>query len=311
MSSRQLLHALRVKPFDRPAWSYQTEPLESALDNHSRSHLARLARCDPSRLRRADGKNGSWAIVNDTWAVFCPRCIAHDFDRGVAPYERSLWRLAIRTVCPTHRCCLRIAKALPSTAEQCHWLIETPTALEIDVIGELIRFERVLATARSGITSNYGDIELDGDSFLSIFRDLTTYCVESWDTQDYRRICPAERQSTRLPGYVTSIFNRHRKHHVPRLGIGKHHELVHFADPVVRRVAIWLVLQVIACPAPPTRLNAMRLGTAPHIDFLGPWHHHGLSWLAERAQSWPSEYRARCWDPFLPPSLIMKGTVSI
>jgi hypothetical protein len=28
-------------------------------------------------------------------------------------------------------------------------------------------------------------------------------------------------------------------------------------------------------------------------------------WLAERAQSWPSEYRARRWDRFLPPSLIM------
>jgi hypothetical protein len=76
---------------------------------------------------------------------------------------------------------------------------------------------------------------------------------------------------------VTSIFNRLGKHHVPRPGIEKHDERVHFADPAVRGVAIWLVLQVIACPAPPTRLNAMRLGTSPHIDFLAPRYHHGLS----------------------------------
>jgi hypothetical protein len=57
-------------------------------------------------------------------------------------------------------------------------------------------------------------------------------------------------------------------------------------------------------------LNAMRLGRSPHIDFLGPWDHQGLSWLAERAQRWPRDYRARCWDPFLPSSLINEGTVS-
>lgn len=29
----------------------------------------------------------------------------------------------------------------------------------------------------------------------------------------------------------------------------------------------------------------MRLGTSPHVDFLGHWYHNGLNWLAERAQS--------------------------
>jgi hypothetical protein len=310
MNSRQLLRALRVKPFDCPAWRYQSAPLESALDNHSRNHLARLARCDPSRLHRINSKSASWTVVNDTWAVFCPRCIWNDFNRGVAPYERNLWRLAIRTICPTHRCCLRIAKTLPSTAEQCQWLIETPTDLEMAVIGELIRFERVVATAHPGSPVEFGDIDVGGDSFLSIFRDLTTYCVESWDTKDYRRICLVERQVGRLPGGLTGIFQRARKHHARRLGLGMHHELVHVPDPAVRRVAIWLVLQVIACPAPPARWNAMRLGRSPHVDFLGPWHHEGLSWLAERAQSWPPHYRARYWDQFLPSSLINGGTVS-
>jgi hypothetical protein len=189
-------------------------------------------------------------------------------------------------------------------------LIQAPADLEIAVIDELIRFERVVATARGGILINFGDVTLDGHSFLSIFRDLTTYCVESWDTEDYRRICLAERQVGRLPGFDTSIFNRERKQHSQRLRIGQPHELVHFADPAVRRVAIWLVLQVITCPAPLARLNAVRLGTPPHVDFLGPWHHRGLSWLAERAQHWPQEYRARCWDSFLQSSLIIKGTVS-
>jgi hypothetical protein len=310
MNSRQLLRALRVKPFDRPAWLDQSAPLESALDNQSRNYLARLARCDPSRLRRGDSKGALWALANDTWAVFCPRCISNDFNRGVAPYERSLWRLAIRTVCPTHRCCLRIAKSLPTTAEQSQWLIETATDIDIAVLDELIRFERTVATARPGSPVELGDIVLDGDSFVSIFRDLTIYCVESWETKDYRRICLAERQVGRLPGAATQIFRRERKHHQQRLGLGKHHELIHVADPAVRRVAIWLVLQVIVCPAPPARLNAMRLGTSPHVDFLGPWNHEGLIWLAERAQSWPPQYRARCWDQFLPSSLINEGTVS-
>ena len=310
MSSRQLLRALRVKPFDQPRWSNQTAPLESALDNQSRNHLARLARCDPSRLQHAGGRRASWIIVDDSWAVFCPRCISNDFSHGVVPYERSLWRLAIRTVCPNHRCCLQIAKSLPSTAEQCQWLIRTSTDLEMAVIDELIRFERVVATARGGTTITFDDIALDGDSFLSIFRDLTTYCVESWDTENYRRICLAERQVGRLTGCVISLFNRQRKFHLPPLGAGKRHELVHFVDPALRRAAIWLVLQVIYCPAPPIRMNVMRLGTSAHVDFLGPWYHNGLSWLAERAQHWPAEYRTRCWAPFLPTSLINKGTVS-
>jgi hypothetical protein len=168
----------------------------------------------------------------------------------------------------------------------------------------------VVATARPGSPVEVGDVALDGESFVSIFRDLTTYCVKSWDTKDYRRICLAERQVGRFPGDVTGIFQRARKHHAQRLALGKHHELVHIADPAVRRVAIWLVLQVIVCPTPPARLNAMRLGRSPHVDFLGPWDHEGLNWLAERAQRWPAHYRARCWDQFLPPSLIYKGSKS-
>jgi hypothetical protein len=46
-------------------------------------------------------------------------------------------------------------------------------------------------------------------------------------------------------------------------------------------VAIWLVLQVDGRPGLPSRLNnAMRLGKASHGDFLGPWDHQGLIWLA-------------------------------
>jgi hypothetical protein len=206
MKPRQLLRALRVKPFDYPAWRFQSVPLEAALNNQSRNHLARLARCDPSRLHRIAGRSASWTVVDDTWAVFCPRCLWCDFSRGVAPYERSLWRLAIRTVCPIHRCCLRMEKTLPTTAEQCRWLIEAPTDLEAAVIGELIRFERVVATARAGRFVEFGDIDLDGDSFLSIFRVLTTYCIEAWDTKDYRQICLVERQVSRPSGQRAEYF---------------------------------------------------------------------------------------------------------
>ena len=174
----------------------------------------------------------------------------------------------------------------------------------------MIKFERMVASARPGRPVDFGGVVLDGDAFVTTFRDLTTYCVESWDTKDHRRICLAERQVGRLPGAATRLFQRERKQHQPRLGLRKHHELIHVADPAVRRVALWLVRQVIACPAPPPNLNAMGLGTSPHVDFLGPWDHEGFGWLTERAQSWPPHYRARCWDQFLPSSRINEGTVS-
>jgi hypothetical protein len=44
-------------------------------------------------------------------------------------------------------------------------------------------------------------------------------------------------------------------------------------------------------------------------SLLGPWQHEGLAWLANRAQSWPADYSARCWRQFLPPSAINEGTV--
>jgi len=53
----------------------------------------------------------------------------------VIPLERYKWRLlpssspppAAMSACPTHRYCLRKAKQLPATAEQCEWLIEPMT----------------------------------------------------------------------------------------------------------------------------------------------------------------------------------------
>lgn len=75
-------------------------------------------------------------------------------------------------------------------------------------------------------------------------------------------------------------------------------------SPAVRRLAIWLTMQVIACPTPPARFGPMRLGQTPQVDFLGTWQHEGLAWLTDRSQSWPIEYRARCWAPFLPSSAI-------
>jgi hypothetical protein len=63
-------------------------------------------------------------------------------------------------------------------------------------------------------------------------------------------------------------------------------------DPAFRRAAIWLTLQVIACPAPPARLNAMRLGRSPQVDFLGPWQHEGLAFV----HSMPDWSPAGAWD---------------
>jgi hypothetical protein len=84
-----------------------------------------------------------------------------------------------------------------------------------------------------------------------------------------------------------STMNRERKQHLQRLGIEKRHELVHFVDPALRRVAIWLVMQVSSCPAPPAPMNALRLDTAPHVDFLGRWYHRlELARRAGAALAW-------------------------
>jgi hypothetical protein len=183
------------------------------------------------------------------------------------------------------------------------------TELELAVIDELIRFERLVGAARRRGIITLGGITLTADSFASIFRDLTTYCIENWDTYDYRRICLVERQVMRLGGHVTRLFNRERKHRAPHPRRNENQGLIHVTDPAVRRLAIWLTLQVIACPAPPARLSVMRLGRAPHVDFLGPWEHEGFAWLANRAQNWPADYRTRCWPQFFPPSAINEGTV--
>jgi TniQ len=309
LKPRQLLRALHVKPFDGPTVTHPQSSLEVALDTHSRKQLARLARCDPSRLRRTDTSDPLWMLANDSWVVFCPRCISRDIQSGAVAYERSLWRVATRTVCVTHRCCLRMAKRLPSAAEQCEWLIEPMTELELAVIHELIRFERLVAVARRGSTITLGGITLTADSFVSIFRDLTTYCIENWDTRDYRRVCLVERQVMRLGGHMTRLFSRERKQRTPHRRRNENQGLIHMTDPAVRRLAIWLTLQVIACPATPARLSLMRLGRSPQVDFLGPWEHEGFAWLADRAKNWPADYRALCWPQFLPPGAINEGTV--
>jgi hypothetical protein len=41
MNPRQLLRALRIKPFDGPTWAYEKTSLESALDAQARNHLSR------------------------------------------------------------------------------------------------------------------------------------------------------------------------------------------------------------------------------------------------------------------------------
>lgn len=297
------------EPADLPTETYPQSSMEAALDTHSRKQLARPARCDPSRLRRTDTSDPLWMLANDSWVVFCPRCISRDIQSGAVAYERSLWRVATRTVCATHRCCLRMAKRLPSAAEQCEWLIEPMIELELAVIHELIRFERLVAAARRGSTITLGGITLTADSFISIFRDLTTYCIENWDTRDYRRVCLVERQVMRLGGHMTQLFSRERKQRTPHRRRNENQGLIHMTDPAVRRLAIWLTLQVIACPAPPARLSLMRLGRSPQVDFLGPWEHEGSAWLADRAKSWPADYRALCWPQFLPPSAINEGTV--
>jgi hypothetical protein len=159
------------------------------------------------------------------------------------------------------------------------------TELELAVIDKLIRFERLVAAARRSSIIILGGITLTADSFVSIFRDLATYCIEIWDMRDYRRVCLVERQVTRLGGYMTRLFSRERKHRTPYRRRNEKQGLMHMTDPAARRLAIWLTSQVIACPARPARLRVMRLGRSPQIDFLGPWEHEGFAWLADRAQN--------------------------
>jgi len=60
------------------------------------------------------------------------------------------------------------------------------TELEAALVDELLRFEKLMASARRGSTIKLLDITLFGESFVSIFRDLPTHCTDNWDRRDCR-----------------------------------------------------------------------------------------------------------------------------
>ena len=57
-------------------------------------------------------------------------------------------------------------------------------------------------------------------------------------------------------------------------------------------------------PCPDERRFFVRILNAVGAPY---WEHEGLAWLADRAQSWPASYRARCWPQFFAPSAIIGG----
>ncbi len=94
MQPRQLLHALGVRPFLGPAISFPDLPIEAALEPSDLRYLARLARCDPSRLGLCARRKNPWVLACDDWMIVCPQCIRMDLQTGKPAYERAVWRIA-------------------------------------------------------------------------------------------------------------------------------------------------------------------------------------------------------------------------
>jgi hypothetical protein len=117
MTPRQLLHAVRVPPYVGNVYSCPRVAVQSALEPPDLRYLARLARCDPSRLGLDASRTKEWLLVRDEWLIICPHCILANLNGGTPAYERAVWRLATCSFCPRHRTPLVQVESIPQVIQ--------------------------------------------------------------------------------------------------------------------------------------------------------------------------------------------------
>lgn len=309
MRPRQLLHALAIHPFCGPARTFPDLSVQSVVEGHDLRYLARLARCDPSRLGLDAPRPRQWLLVRDDWIMACPQCFRADLRANALAYERASWRVATGSFCLRHRAPLVQAPYIPQNIDDFDLTRAMLSDFENIVAAQLIEFEREIAQAHRGIAPHIFDGSLDAKQFLEILQDLSTFAVQLWDMGNYRMTSSLDQHAQLLVRECPHLFSYHR----PRLGTFSHPAkcsltFTQIADPAMRRAALWLVMEAIRYPPSPGPRHALRLGYSAQEAFLGNRPHAGWAWLQTRARAWPSVYRSRYWAGFVAADDSVKGT---
>jgi TniQ len=276
MTPVQLLHAVGVDPYAGPAFSRPRLSVQSALGTADLRYLARLARCDPSRLGLDASRTKEWLLACDDWVIVCPQCIRAHLRTGTPAYERAVWRVATCSFCLRHRTPLVRADSVPQDVDDCTRMLPTLNDLEQIVLAELIEFESSIARAFRGIAPQQFEQTLNATQFLQILHDLSTFAVELWNTDHYRTTSSLDQHAGLMARHCPHLFGYHR----PRRGTFSRPKterltLHQIADPAMRRAALWLVMQVIRLPPTPRPRHALRLGYSAQDEFFGNRPHDG------------------------------------
>ncbi len=290
MTPEQLLHAVGVGPYSGPSYTRPHVSVQSALGAPDIRNLARIARCDPSRLGLAALRTREWILGRDEWEIACPLCIRASLDAGNPVYERALWRLGTCTFCTRHRTPLIHIDDLAPVIEDLDRYAETVLTLsdlERIVGAQLFEFEREICRAFRGIAPSHFDGTLTATGFLLVLRDLTDFTVHQW------RIDGASGVSSSLDQYswlqkrnCSSLFRcRRPKRFACDWSNSEVASLAQIPDPSTRRAALWLVMQVIRAPPTPRPAHALHLGLSVQDAFFGDRPHAGWPWLAAQAKA--------------------------
>jgi hypothetical protein len=312
MKPRQLLHALAVKPFIGPTRSFPDLPIDAALEPSDLRYLARLARCDPSRLGVSAANKKPWILACDDWMIICPECIRATLQTGKPAYERAVWRVVTGSFCVRHRVPLVQTGSLPQDIDSYTRLHPALNDLEQIILSELMEFEGSIARAVDGVAPRQITETLNAAQFLKVLNDLCTFTVEQWDTDHHQKTNSLAQHSNRLSSQCPNLFAYRRpwRNSFP-WPVTQRMTLRWIADPAMRRAALWLAMQVIWLPPTPRPRHALRLGFTAQDEFFGNRQHDGWAWLTEQAQAWPASYRAYYWEGFVRAGDSFKGTNDI
>jgi hypothetical protein len=283
--------------------------------DHSR-YLARLARCDPSRLGLDASRTKQWLLARDEWEIICPLCIHASLNAGTPAYERALWRLATCTFCSRHRSPLIQINSLSQVVSHIdHYesQVLVLTDLEQVVSAQLFEFEREIARAFHGIAPSHFGETLTAADFLHVLNDLITFAVGQWEADITHRVASSlDQHASLLKHHCAQLFDCRRPRRLSyRRSDQAGARLSQIADPATRRAALWLVMQVIRLPPTPRPTHALHLGHTAQDDFFGNKPHAGWSWLATQAKAWPRPYRVHFWEGFSGDDDSFKGTSDI
>jgi hypothetical protein len=316
MTPVQLLHAVGVDPYAGPAVTRPRLWVQSALGAPDLRYLARLARCDPSRLGLEASRTKEWLLARDEWEIVCPLCIRASLNAGTPTYQRALWRLATCTFCPRHRTPLLHIDSqsqVISNIDHYESKVLALTDLERIVAAQLFEFEREIASAFHGTAPpNFGGT-LTAAGFLQVLKDLCDFAVYQWEVDFTHGVASSlDQHASQLRHHCPQLFDCCRPRHFSRLRANQDQAgLAQIADPATRRAALWLVMQVIRLTPTPRPTHALHLGHTAQDAFFGSRPHAGWSWLATQAKAWPTPYRAHFWEGFSADDDTFKGTSDI